>query len=193
MPPLPVAQKRVSTSNHELFAAALRAARHAAASGSAGPSEPAKLDESKTESVLEMFPSRPLDADSSSGLAPEPQSVLGEARGLDASELLALFNPSPELLPTLPAPGQQHPGVADVSLLVERWVRRVALGGDQRRGVAKLDIGAGRFAGAELVVIAEAGQVAVELSLPHATDPSLVERLRSRLERRGYSADVVVR
>jgi hypothetical protein len=77
--------------------------------------------------------------------------------------------------------------------LVERWVRKVSLGGDVRRGVARLEIGGGRFAGAELLVTAEAGRVAVELNVPEATDPSLAERLRSRLERRGYSADVIVR
>jgi hypothetical protein len=139
-----------------------------------------------------MFPSTSAESDSRPSLAPGEQSVLGEPRTLDVSELLSLFNPSPELLPTAP-PGQQHPGVAEVAVLVERWVRRVALGGDARRGVAKLDIGAGRFAGAELIVVAEAGHVAVELNLPHAMDPGLAERLRSRLERRGYATDVVVR
>jgi len=47
--------------------------------------------------------------------------------------------------------------------------------------------------GAELVVVAEAGWVSVELSLPGAAEPGLAERLRARLERRGYAAEVVVR
>jgi hypothetical protein len=85
-------------------------------------------------------------------------------------------------------------GTAQVAELVERWVRRVALGGDQRRGVARLDIGQGRFAGAELLVTAEGGSVSVELTLPATvSDASLAQRLRSRLEQRGLSAEVVVR
>jgi hypothetical protein len=87
-----------------------------------------------------------------------------------------------------------HQGVVELSELVERWVRRVAVGGDPRRGVARLDIGQGRFSGAELLVVAEAGRVSVELTLPSAAgDAGLSERLRARLERRGYAADVVVR
>ena len=78
--------------------------------------------------------------------------------------------------------------------LVERWVRRVALGGDQRRGAVRLDIGQGRFSGAELLVVAEAGQVSVELQLPSTVaQGDLSERLRARLERRGYAAEVSVR
>jgi hypothetical protein len=85
-------------------------------------------------------------------------------------------------------------GVIELSELVERWVRRVAVGGDPRRGVARLDIGQGRFAGAELLVVAEAGRVSVELTLPDAASQAgLSERLRERLERRGYAAEVVVR
>jgi hypothetical protein len=93
-----------------------------------------------------------------------------------------------------PAPPVPQAAVAAVADLVERWVRRVALGGDQRRGAVRLDIGQGRFAGAELLVVAERGRVSVELSLPPAVaDADLSARLQSRLERRGYEADVVVR
>lgn len=81
-----------------------------------------------------------------------------------------------------------------VAALVERWVRRVALGGDSRRGVARLDIGSGRLAGTELTVVAEAGHVSVELSLPPGqTEGGLGARLRRRLEQRGFETDVVVR
>lgn len=100
----------------------------------------------------------------------------------------ALSPPAPEAGPTsIAAP-------AHLADLVERWVRRVALGGDSRRGVVRLDIGEGRHAGAELLVSAEAGRVSVELTLPQGpTDSSLAERLRSRLAQRGLSADVTVR
>jgi hypothetical protein len=133
----------------------------------------------------------------SGGLAPEEQPSVGAAR-LDPAEWLATINPggSPELVAQQAATALTHTPAshADVSLLVERWVKRVALGGDQRRGVARLDIGQGRFAGAELLVVAEAGRVSVELSLPpHEAAPGLRERLLERLERRGVSAEVVVR
>jgi hypothetical protein len=92
--------------------------------------------------------------------------------------------------PTLASPA----GAAQVAELVERWVRRVALGGDQRRGVARLDIAEGRYAGAELLISAEAGHVSVELTLaPGAADVQLSQRLQARLEQRGLSADVTVR
>jgi hypothetical protein len=81
-----------------------------------------------------------------------------------------------------------------VADLVERWVRRVALGGDQRRGVARLDIGEGRYAGTELLVSTEGRSVSVELTLPvDVNDARLSERLQARLEQRGLSAEVTVR
>jgi hypothetical protein len=77
---------------------------------------------------------------------------------------------------------------------MERWVRRLALGGDQRRGLARLDIGQGRFSGAELLIVAEAGSVSVEVTLPASVaGADLAERLRARLGRRGYRTEVEVR
>ncbi len=182
----------VSARIQESFLARLRAP-HAPRTGAAGepPSTP-RLDEDKAPKAAQMFPRGEGEEDASAALAPGDRSVLGEPRMLEPGEWLALFSPGAEPVPVV-AQGQQHPGVADISVLMERWVRRVALGGDARRGVAKLDIGAGRFAGAELVVVAEAGRVAIELSVPGATDASLARRLQSRLERRGYTAEVTVR
>ena len=157
-----------------------------------GHEEPLRQQAGGREADTEMFPRPATETERWPSLAPDEQSVLGRPHQLEPGELLALFQANPEGLSGV-APGREHPPVADVSVLVERWVRKVALGGDARRGLVKLDIGAGRYAGAELIVIAEAGKVAVELNAPHTADPSLAERLRSRLERRGYSADVVVR
>lgn len=139
-----------------------------------------------------MVPRGAGESEDDPSLAPEPQSVLGEARPFELSELVALFQNNPDGLSSA-ATRHEHPHGFQLSTAVERWVRKVALGGDARRGVAKLDIGAGRYAGTELVVVAEAGRVAVELNIPQVTDPSLAERLRSRLERRGYSTEVTVR
>jgi hypothetical protein len=111
--------------------------------------------------------------------------LINPAGGLDAGAPLAAV---------VAPPATAHPGVAEVAELVERWVRRVALGGDQRRGAVRLDIGQGRFSGAELLVVAEAGHVSVELQLPASmAQGDLSERLRARLERRGYAANVLVR
>ncbi len=129
-------------------------------------------------------------------LAPEGQPGLGQGGG-ELAEWFSLINPAggveaPRQLEATATPSP--PAAVEVAELVERWVRRVALGGDQRRGAVRLDFGHGRFSGAELVVVADAGRVSVELSLPPTMAASdLSERLRSRLERRGIAADVVVR
>ena len=129
-------------------------------------------------------------------LAPEDQPSVGGGPG-DLAEWLSLINPSGGVDPSpmaAPAPALAPPGVAEVAELVERWVRRAAVGGDQRRGAVRLDIGQGRFSGAELLVVAEAGRVSVELNLPPSlAQGDLSERLRSRLEGRGLEAEVVVR
>jgi len=135
------------------------------------------------------------DQEPSRSLAPEDQPSLGGG-GADLAEWFALINPAGgvEAAPVVAPPTSTHPGVAEVAQLVERWVRRVALGGDQRRGAVRLDIGQGRFSGAELLVVAEAGHVSVELQLPASVaEGDLSQRLQARLERRGYAADVLVR
>lgn len=124
----------------------------------------------------------------------------GISRGpTDFAELMAWLGPPPEVgapagVPE-PTPSVAGPAAAaQVAELVERWARRVSLGGDQRRGVARLEVGEGRYAGAELVVSAEGGHVSVELTLPEvARDSGLSERLQARLAQRGLSADVTVR
>lgn len=180
--------------NHEEFLRFLQRAPARAQNQNLPGREPA-LDEGDPKRIQrEMSAGEPPESLSTS-LAPDEGSLLGRGPA-DPGELLALFNagggfepaPVPSAAPLPPA------AVAEVAQLIERWVRRVALGGDLRRGVARLDIGGGRFAGAELLVTAEAGRVSVELSLPSTvSDPALSERLRARLEQRGYAAEVVVR
>lgn len=135
------------------------------------------------------------EPDLSRRLAPEDQPGVGGGPG-ELAEWFSLINPTGgvEAAPLAAAPALAPPGVVEVAELVERWVRRAALGGDQRRGAVRLDIGQGRFAGAELLVVAEAGRVSVELNLPPSlAHGDLSERLRSRLEGRGFEAEVVVR
>ena len=135
------------------------------------------------------------EVESLPSLAPEDQPSLGRGGG-EVAEWFSLINPTSGVEPGLAAPAQAiaPPEAAEVAELVERWVRRAALGGDQRRGALRLDIGQGRYSGAELLVVADAGHVSIELQLPaNLVEGDLSERLRSRLERRGYAADVVVR
>jgi hypothetical protein len=176
-----------NASNHGEFASALRQARsaaqlkeEAASLPSDGPAPP-PCERREIAAELDAFPS----------LAPE-QLPGGVERGggPDLAEWLAWFNPQGGL--EVPPVVQMHAPSPDVAALVERWVRRVALGGDTRRGVAKLDVGEGRYAGAELYVVAEAGHVLVELSLP-IESAGLAERLERRLNDRGYTASVTVR
>jgi hypothetical protein len=125
-------------------------------------------------------------------LAPGEQSSFGRANP-DPSEWLAVFTSTGGVIEAHPAPAftSQAP---ELSELVEGWVRRVAVGGDQRRAVARLDIGHGQFAGAELLITAEGRRVSVELTLPKGAGAGgLSERLSSRLAARGYAADVEVR
>lgn len=135
------------------------------------------------------------EPDLSRRLAPEDQPSVGGGPG-ELAEWFSLINPTggvdppPSTAAHAPAPA----GALEVAELVERWVRRAAIGGDQRRAAVRLDIGQGRFSGAELLVVAEAGRVSVELNLPPSlAHGDLSERLRSRLEGRGLEADVVVR
>jgi hypothetical protein len=176
--------------NYETFASFFRGAPRPILGRPVGGSGGSKADEDKREPNLQI-----ADAEDqrtlSLGLAPEEHSVFHGGVCLEPSQWLSCFQGVAELPRETRA--QQHAGVADFPALLERWVRRVAVGGDARRAVAKLDIGAGRFAGAELMVVAEAGRVAVEVNAPEPSDPSLALRLRRRLEERGYAAEVVVR
>ena len=142
----------------------------------------------------------PLRLDPREALAPDREAVRGDVSVVagDADWLRVICPQAAETSPALAGaaalPEERARGEVAVAELVERWVKRVALGGDSRRGAARLDIGSGRLSGAEVLVVAQAGHVSVELSLPpgHA-DAGLTERLRARLSRRGYSADVSVR
>jgi hypothetical protein len=128
-------------------------------------------------------------------LAPDEQPRWGQSPEAVA-ELFACLSPAvgvggtPAGEPTVASPA----AAAQVAELVERWARRVSLGGDQRRGVARLDIAEGRYAGAQLLVSADGSHVAVELTLPESPiDSSLSERIRARLAQRGLSSEVTVR
>ncbi len=70
--------------------------------------------------------------------------------------------------------------------LMTSLVRRIAWGGDARRGSVRIELSGGALAGATLVVHAEGGRVQVELDTPPGADVSRwTERLALCLDARG--------
>jgi hypothetical protein len=132
------------------------------------------------------------------GLAPEAESGLRTGSGEAAAWLMLVSPPGGEaassvattsLVTTAPSRNLEP----ELTLAAERWLRRLSWGGDARRGTARLELGAGALSGAELVVTAEGGHISLDLRLPTDADGGLADRIRRRLEARGYSADVTVR
>jgi hypothetical protein len=182
--------RATNTGKYEEFRHHLRKAAHPqtalAEAESARPETTAMGRHFDREMSLEEDPKAPL--------APEDQSGWARA-SFDPAELLAGITSAGGGDAAAQAGGAAAPPrQPELSELVEGWVRRVSLGGDPRRAVARLDIGHGQYAGAELIIAAESGQVSVELTLPEgASADGLSQRLSARLQARGYAADVAVR
>jgi len=71
-------------------------------------------------------------------------------------------------------------------------VRRVAWSGDGRRGVARLELGAGPLAGATIVIHADEGRVRVHVDTPPGVDTTLWQaRIARSLAARHIAADEV--
>ena len=81
----------------------------------------------------------------------------------------------------------------DLQNLLTGLARRVAWGGDRRKGSARIELGEGALAGATLVVHAEEREVRVDIELPAgAGSGGWPARIAERLEARGFSAQVRV-
>lgn len=81
----------------------------------------------------------------------------------------------------------------DLQNLLNGLARRVAWGGDRRKGSARIELSEGALAGATLVVHADQRTINVELELPAGmAAQGWQERITQRLERRGLSARVRV-
>lgn len=79
----------------------------------------------------------------------------------------------------------------DLQALVSGLARRLAWGGDRRKGSARLELAEGALAGATLTVHTEERSVSVELELPPGKSASGWQtRILERLEARGFSARV---
>ncbi|HTQ03906.1 MAG TPA: hypothetical protein VMI54_08610 [Polyangiaceae bacterium] len=92
--------------------------------------------------------------------------------------------------PAAAAPTSVNREVADAREL-EEAVRRIAWGGDRRRGVARLELG-GSYEGTVVTVRGEGREVSLRLELRPGTDArNLPERLVERLTARGLTVTAV--
>lgn len=104
-------------------------------------------------------------------------------------ELGSFVQPNPAAGVTLPA----LPLREDLQNLLTGLARRVAWGGDRRKGSARIELSEGALAGATLVVHTERQTVSVELELPAGmAAQGWQERIAQRLEGRGFLAQVKV-
>jgi hypothetical protein len=82
----------------------------------------------------------------------------------------------------------------DLQHLINGLARRVAWGGDRRKGSARIELCEGPLAGGTLIVHAEQRSVCVELELPAGGGSAgdWQQRILERLEERGFSVQVQV-
>lgn len=132
-------------------------------------------------------------------LLPDPQGGPVQDTRLDPLLCqMAVHSSFGSSMPTPPLQSSAAPSAAlplreDLQNLLCGLARRVAWGGDRRRGSARIELSEGTLAGATLVVHAEQRSVSVELELPAgAAAQGWESRLRERLEARGFSARVSV-
>jgi hypothetical protein len=94
--------------------------------------------------------------------------------------------------PSAPSAPAALPVREDLQQLLSGMARRVAWGGDRRKGSARIELSEGALAGATLVVHTEQRSVSVEIELPGGARASngLEQRLLERLEGRGFAARV---
>jgi hypothetical protein len=85
-----------------------------------------------------------------------------------------------------PSSAAEQSSAAPSPVWVSETIRRIAWGGDRQRGTARVELGAGPYAGSALQVEANSGTLRVELTAPPGVDANgLAERLEARLEQRG--------
>lgn len=128
---------------------------------------------------------------------PEPMAPRREREEPAPKDDLPPFDPMvrslahPVLAPPLqaPPPPAVDPAalpVVPLDTLLQRLVKRVAWGGDGRRGAARLTLGAGKLDGATVTVLSEPDGLVVEVDLPPGMDgAALCDRIEKRLADRG--------
>lgn len=128
------------------------------------------------------------DRDDEGRPAPEPLETLLDP----TSRHLATLAPPPNLGPAPAAPADAPATHARLSLeeLMPLLVKRIAWSGDKHQGSVRLEIGAGAYAGATVIVHADGGRVRVEVG-GHGDLDGLRTRLDRRLRRHGLDVESV--
>jgi hypothetical protein len=123
---------------------------------------------------------------------------IGDRRGEDLLDpsfrhAASLAPPQSVSLAQATSPPEVEAGTARARLSLEELlpalVRRVAWAGDRHRGSVRLELGAGAYAGATLLVHADDGRVRVEVS--GAGADKLRRRIDERLRRHGLDVESV--
>lgn len=134
---------------------------------------------------------RELDPDPQPGREPRIDPLSCQL-ACDGALQIALTPKVGQGLASPPAPALLPPS-ADLQQLLTGLARRVAWGGDRRKGTARIELSEGALAGATLVVHTDQRSVSVELELPAGAGSQGWEaRLTERLEGKGFSARVRV-
>lgn len=155
--------------------------------------EPERCDERERDRPAEQAgePSREGEVE-----LREAGEGIGDRRGedlLDPSFRHAASLAPPQSVAQATSPSEVEAGTARARLSLEELlpalVRRVAWAGDRHRGSVRLELGAGAYAGATLLVHADHGRVRVEVSGPGADE--LRRRIDERLRRHGLDVESV--
>jgi hypothetical protein len=131
-----------------------------------------------------------LEADAAA-LGPDPRGTEVDLL-LPANRHLAQLAP-PACAHAATTAGAEDPharGARSLEELVPELVRRIAWSGDGKRGAVRLELGAGAYAGASVIVHADGPRVRVELGgLPEGDLARLRERLDARLRAQGLDLE----
>jgi hypothetical protein len=132
---------------------------------------------------------RPHDHD------PTPEAVPSPNRDLLEPLERTLWHLRPPA--TSPPPASPPPSAAalpPVDQLIDRLLRRIALGGSRHRGTAFLEIGAGNLEGASVTIHAEGSRLCIEVEAPEGeASRRWRHQLQERLRARGLEAEVTLR
>jgi len=132
---------------------------------------------------------RPRDRDPTPEAVPPPDRDPLEPLERTLWHLRPLAAPPPPASP--PPPAATLPPVEQ---LVDRLLRRIALGGSRHRGTAFLEIGAGELQGASVTIHAEGGRLCIEVEAPQGeASRRWRHQLQERLRARGLEAEVTLR
>jgi hypothetical protein len=156
-------------------------------SSQGGPAHP--LSAIRRRSERELDP----DSEPTPEARLDPLSCQLACHGAFHSALTPAVGPASASASASPPTPAAPPPSGDLQQLLSGLARRVAWGGDRRKGSARIELSEGALAGATLIVHTEQRSVSVELELPAGMGTQGWEaRLTERLERRGFSARVRV-